>query len=148
MCSLICRPFKIYILCRLLRSAARGLRHVQMQQNRCCDFTNTLYIKKCIISYNCKCPASEPFGHHQYKEFFCPSNGCLLYRDYPRTTVCLIELFALDNIHPRLEGCRVCADLTSRPLPLERLAESKLGTLRERQCERNQPLERVIFKLQ
>ena len=29
------------------------------------------------------------------------------------------------------EGCRVCADLTSGPLPLERLANSKLGTLRE-----------------
>ena len=25
------------------------------------------------------------------------------------------------------------------------LAESKLGTLRETQCEKNQPLERVIF---
>ena len=36
----------------------------------------------------------------------------------------------------RLEGCRVCADLISGPLPLERLANSKLGTLRETQSEK------------
>ena len=36
----------------------------------------------------------------------------------------------------RLEGCQVCVDLTSGPLPLERLAISKLGTLRETQCEK------------
>ena len=33
------------------------------------------------------------------------------------------------------EGCRVCADLTSGPLPYERLANSKLGTLTETQRE-------------
>ena len=42
--------------------------------------------------------------------------------------------------------CRVRADLTPEPLPFdERLANSKLGTLRETQCEKNQLLERVIF---
>ena len=33
----------------------------------------------------------------------------------------------------RLEGCQVCADLTSKPLPIERLAESKLGTPKKKQ---------------
>ena len=39
-----------------------------------------------------------------------------------------------------LEGRRICADLTSGPLPLERLAESKFGNLRETQGEKKSTL--------
>ena len=55
--------------------------------------------------------------------------------------MCVVESFYRYKVHPReggirIDGCRVFAYQTSEPLPLERLANPDLGTLRETRCKK------------
>ena len=95
------------------------------------------------------CLFSEPFPPSC--PFFCLFTIYCLIALFCLLLFCFTFLCIFLGVYYRLERCRVCADLTYGPLPLERLANSKLGTFRGTQCEkknnpeRDRPLSILFF---